>query len=161
MKIECRTGLILIHPNKKEVLLMKRSPERKRDPNLISTLGGKTELELGEAEDLQKSLLRELSEESHITLDQISDLKLKLTVLTTRPDLLSIICWHTGVLLSVPNNLDSNEGALNFYPIDNLPLAEFTKNAKVSIPFVLKHYQNDTQFIGIINSDGQLTATEK
>ena len=59
MELDCRTALILRHPDGKQVLLLKRNASKKLLPNLITGIGGKVELEGGEGEDLEKCLLRE------------------------------------------------------------------------------------------------------
>ena len=159
MKLDCRTALALIHPDNKQVLLLKRSATKKLLPNLITGIGGKVELQHGEGEDLKKSLLREFSEETKIDIGLVSEISLKLTTLNINGGYQVLIFWFAGKLAHIPTDLTCNEGVLNFYNIDSLPLEDFTPHAREAIPFILA-LQNQKIYTGIFNSDGKLIVSE-
>ena len=62
-KLDARTIVLLYNPDQTQVLLLRRSPEKALWPNLITGIGGKVEVILGEASDIRASLLREVAEE--------------------------------------------------------------------------------------------------
>ena len=155
MELDCRTALILRHPDGKQVLLLKRNASKKLLPNLITGIGGKVELEGGEGEDLEKCLLREFVEETKIDINIISGIQLRLSTIISRENQQVILLWFTGQLNEAPNDLTCNEGDLNFYDIDNLPLEKFTATASKAIPFILSH-QDDKIYNGIFTADGGL-----
>ncbi len=137
MKLDCRTAIVLKHPDNNQVLLLRRAPFKKLLPNLITGIGGKVELDKGEGDDLEKALLREVTEETKIDTSTITEIELRLSTLHVVDSTQFIIFWFTGKFSKVPENLSCKEGVLNFYSTDNLPLEEFTPHAREAIPFIL------------------------
>ncbi len=158
MQLDCRTALILRHPNNNEVLLLKRAPFKKIFPNLITGIGGKVEFSLGEDQDLEKSLLREFQEETKIDLNIVEGIQLRLASMITRGDLQVILLWFTGQLTEIPPDLSCNEGDLAFYPVDSLPLKAMTPTAAEAVPFILS-VTDDKVHNGVFRDDGKLITT--
>lgn len=157
MKIDVRNIIILMHPNKREVLLLKRDPAKKLFPNLITGLGGKVELESGEGNDLTSAMWRELLEETQISKNSVREMRLKLITTVARPDEIVILLWYKGTLISQPENLDCTEGSLQFYKISDLEKLEYIPTARDPIQFVTKLPEEDsTVYTGIYDSNLRL-----
>jgi len=137
-QLACFGALILRHPSENKVLLLKRAAQKKIFPNLITGIGGKVELNLGEDQDLTKALFREFTEETKISLDTVENVQLRVSTITSRGNHQVVLLWFTGWLKQIPADLNCNEGELNFYSVDNLPLQEFTPTAAEAIPFILR-----------------------
>src|SRR5947207_2991960 len=115
MRLDVRTVLILRHPDRRQVLLLRRGPDKKLFPNQITGIGGAVELKLGEGNDLESAVLRELEEETNIRRQQISPPQLRLSTVLSRDDMQVMLFWYTANLLKVPSNLTCNDGELAFY----------------------------------------------
>src|SRR5262245_14025502 len=122
MQLDVRTVLVLEHPDRHRVLLLRRSPDKRLFPGLITGIGGRVELDRREAQDLELALWREINEELGTSAEQIQRLRLRLTTLLTRGDQQVILLWFTGMLRQVPASLNCSEGTLEFFQKDNLPL---------------------------------------
>jgi 8-oxo-dGTP pyrophosphatase MutT (NUDIX family) len=136
MQLDVRSILLLWHPDRRKLLLLRRSGDRKLFPNLITGIGGTVELSQGEGEDLEGAALRELEEETHIRRDQISPPRLRLSTLLSREDKQVVLLWYTAELFAVPTDLSSSDGTLAFFHAQDLPLEEMIPTAREAIPFV-------------------------
>ncbi len=144
MKIDIRGALVLFHPtDPDQILLLKRSNSKKLFPNLITGIGGKVELDQGEGEDLESSLLREFTEETSIPKETVRDIHLRLSTITNREELV-VLLWYTGHLTTLPQDLACTEGVLAFYNKNNLPLSEMIPTAGQAIPFITSLPETDT-----------------
>ena len=143
MQLDVRTILVLAHPDRRQVLLLRRSPTKKLFPNLITGIGGGVELELGEGADLNLAVLRELEEETRIHRNVISDLRLRLTSVLGREFTQVVLLWYTANLEGVPPDLSCTEGELGFYHRADLPLEAMVPTAREAIPFVISLPQDD------------------
>ena len=143
MELDVRTALILLHPNQEQVLLLRRSETKRLFPNLITGVGGKVELESGEGSDLMAAMWREFCEETAILPSGITDVRLRLSTLISRPPLQVVLLWYTGQLVTAPTDLSCTEGKLKFHPIDQLPFKEMIPTAREAIPFILSLHQDD------------------
>lgn len=155
MKLDCRVVLVLKHPTENKVLLLRRAPHKKLFPNQITGIGGKAELEKGEAENLDLALWREFKEETKINPQIIADFKLRLVTLALRENTEFLLFWYTGSLKELPQDLSCNEGELGFYGVNSLPLADFTETAAKAIPFIL-NAPGDRIYNGLFKPDGSL-----
>lgn len=154
------TALILHHPTDSSVLLLKRSDTKKRWPGYITGVGGMVELRDGEADDLIASALRELDEETHIPLEQVENVQLRLSTILSRGQTQDILLWLTGQLLSVPADLYSPDGTLTFYPLDELPLAQMIPTARATVPFITSLAPDDpVTYTGVFVGDELFTTT--
>ena len=150
MHLDVRTILVLRHPDRRQVLLLRRSPHKKLFPNLITGIGGAVELALGEGADLDSAVLRELEEETRIHRAVISDLRLRLTTVLSRDYAQVILLWYTANLSIIPSNLSCTEGELSFYPKADLPLDLMVPTAREAIPFVISLADDDsTTYSGV------------
>src|SRR5256885_3806589 len=105
MHLDVRTILILRHPDRRQVLLLRRSPHKKLFPNLITGIGGAVELRLGEGADLEAAVLRELEEETKIQRQDLFDLRLRLTRRLSRNDAQVVLLWYMANLEIIPSDL--------------------------------------------------------
>src|SRR5688572_15020183 len=145
MYLDVRTILVLRHPDRRQVLLLRRSPHKKLFPNLITGIGGGVELARGEGADLDQAVLRELEEETQIHRNVISGLRLKLTSVLSRNDAQVMLLWYMGNLAAIPSDLSCTEGELAFYPGSDLPLAAMVPTAREAIPFVISLPDDDAK----------------
>ena len=143
MQLDVRTILILRHPDRRQVLLLRRSPHKKLFPNLITGIGGAVELKLGEATDLDAAVLRELEEETQIARTEVNDLRLRLTSVLSRDCTQVVLLWYTAKLSIFPSDLSCTEGELRFYPAQDLPLDLMIPTAREAIPFVVSLAEDD------------------
>ena len=137
MHLDVRTILILRHPDRRQVLLLRRSADKKLFPNLITGIGGSVELKMGEGADLEGAVLRELEEETQLHRKDISDLRLRLTTMLTRDDAQVILLWYTATLEKIPSDLACTEGELRFVNVRDLPLERMVPTAREAIRFVI------------------------
>jgi 8-oxo-dGTP pyrophosphatase MutT (NUDIX family) len=154
MRLDVRTILILWHPDRGQVLLLRRSAEKRLFPNLLTGIGGAVELAAGEGADLESSVLRELEEETQITRTQIEDLRLRLTTLLSRDNAQVILLWYTARLRQAPSSLSCTEGRLAFFPAQDLPIDLMVPTAREAIGFVISLGDDDhTTYSGIYSGN--------
>ncbi len=155
MKIDVRTAAVFSDNSGKKLLLLRRSATKKLLPNLITGIGGKVELEIGEGEDIEKSLLRELTEEvPQIHIEDTSNFKARLVTSSTRNATYYTIFWFTGRLKTDLTNLNCEDGVLEWHSVDNLPTEGMTNAAKGAIPFISKLPADDDKFYdGVFNPE--------
>jgi len=144
MHLDVRTILVLRHPDRRQVLLLRRSSEKRLFPNLITGIGGAVELASGEGADLDGSVVRELEEETQIRRNDISDLRLRLTSVLSRNDAQVVLLWYTANLMKFPSDLMSSEGELRFFHFQDLPLDRMVPTARAAIAFVISLADDDT-----------------
>lgn len=164
MKLDARTILILSHPDRTKVLLLRRISTKKLFPNLITGIGGKIEFDLGEHNDIEKAMLREFHEETKIPLDEITNIHLRLSTITYREsfDGAVVLFWFTGDLIQIPNDLSCTEGTLHFFDKTNLPESEMIPSARQAIKFVVSLAPDDTmKYIGWFDDDKIILITNK
>ncbi len=162
MLLDVRTILVLFHPDNKQILLLKRSPHKKLFPNLVTGIGGKVELEQGEGEDIQQAALRELEEETRIRSQDLVEMRLRLSTLLTRQDQQVLLFWFTAYLRDIPIDLYCNEGTLDFYDIEQLPLTYMVPTARAAIPFLLTLSPDDpTVYNGIFDPETMRLSTNR
>src|SRR2546421_2695634 len=145
MHLDVRTILVLRHPDRRQVLLLRRSTDNKVFPGLITGIGGALELEIGEGADLDAAVLRELEEETRIARADISDLRLRLTTVLNRDHAVVLLLWYTGKLSIIPSDLSCTEGELSFFKAKDLPLELMIPTARKAIPFVISLSDDDSK----------------
>ena len=146
MKLDVRTILLLSHQNKNELLLLKRHASKKLFPDLMTGIGGKVELERGEGEQLIESMWREFKEETNIPKEITNNVKLRLTTIHKRSNLLINLLWFTGDLTETPDNLSCTEGTLHFISKDNLPKKQMIPTAYEAIHFICRLPDSDENY---------------
>jgi len=153
MKIDARTILVLLHPREdRTLLLLRRSSTKKLFPDLITGIGGKVEFEMGEGENIEKSLFRELEEETKIKADDLRDLRLVLTTMDVRGDCTVVLYWYVARLNSLPNDLSCTEGELEWLDESDLAYG-LVPTAAVCIPFIHRRYQSNQSFTGTFREE--------
>ena len=145
MHLDVRTILVLRHPDRRQVLLLRRSTDKKLFPGLITGIGGAVELKIGEGADLDAAVLRELEEETRIARADISDLRLRLTTVHNRDHAVVLLLWYTGKLSIIPSDLSCTEGGLSFFKAKDLPLELMIPTAREAIPFVISLSDDDSK----------------
>ena len=145
MHLDVRTILVLRHPDRRQVLLLRRSTDKKLFPGLITGIGGAVELKMGEGADLDAAGLRELEEETRIARADISDLRLRLTTVLNRDHAVVLLLWYTGKLSIIPSDLSCTEGELSFFKAKDLPLELMIPTAREAIPFVISLSDDDSK----------------
>ena len=143
MELGVFTAIVLRHPTEDAVLLLRRSPDKKRFPGLITGIGGQVELADGEGADLVGSMLREFDEETVIPMEIVEDVRCRLSTIITRGDQQVLLLWFTGRLTAMPEDLACNEGVLEFHAIDSLPIREMVPTASKTIPFICSLPEDD------------------
>ena len=145
MHLDARNILILRHPDRRQILLLRRSTDKKLFPGLITGIGGAVELKMGEGSDLEAAVLRELEEETRIARTDISDLRLRLTIVLNRDSAMVLLLWYTGKLSIIPSDLSCTEGELSFFKAQDLPLESMIPTAREAIPFVISLSDDDAK----------------
>lgn len=144
MTLDVFTALILTHPtDENQILLLRRSPEKKLFPNLITGIGGKVELEQGEGRDLDQAMWREFTEETKIPPSTIENARLRLTTIVGRGEKIVLLLWYTGKITLLPQDLSCNEGTLAFFDKRALPLGDMVPTASRTIPFICALAKDD------------------
>lgn len=157
MKLGVFTAIVLRHPTRDAVLLLRRSETKSSFPGLITGIGGQVELADGEGDDLVASLLREFDEETVIPMGIVKDVRCRLSTTITRGPLQDVLLWFTGQLTAMPDDLSCTEGDLEFFDVDALPHAAMIPTARQTIPFILALPQDDnTIYNGCFESNGRL-----
>lgn len=157
MKLGVFTAIVLRHPQRNAVLLLRRSETKARFPGLITGIGGQVELVDSEGDDLVASMLREFDEETVIPLDIVEDVRCHLSTIITRGDQQVLLLWFSGQLTAMPIDLSCTEGQLGFFDNDALPLDEMIPTARQTIPFILGlSPQDDTIYNGCFDDDNIL-----
>lgn len=136
MQLDVRCVLLLWHPDRRRILLLRRSASKELFPGLITGIGGSVELSRGEGNDLESAVLRELQEETRLTAADISTPRLRLSTVLSRDDKQVILLWYTANFAKIPPNLRCSEGELTFFPSQDLPLENMIPTARDAIPFV-------------------------
>jgi len=134
--LDVRTILLLWHPDRRRLLLLRRSSGKKLFPNLITGIGGTVELSRGEGSDLEEAVLRELEEETRITRSKITGPRLRLSTIQSRDEAQIVLLWFTAQLLEEPKDLWCSEGQLAFIDAHDLPLEQMIPTARGAIAFV-------------------------
>ena len=145
MHLDARNILILRHPDRRQILLLRRSTDKKLFPGLITGIGGAVELSMGEGADLEAAVLRELEEETRIAPTDISNLRLRLTTVLNRDSAMVLLLWYTGKLSIIPSDLSCTEGELSFFKAQDLPLESMIPTAREAIPFVISLSDDDAK----------------
>src|ERR1041384_2274600 len=105
MTLDVRTVLVPWDPERRRVLLLRRSPEKALFPNLLTGIGGKGELKDGEDEDLEGAMWREFREETRIPPQLVGDCRLRLSTILSRGLQQVVLLWFTGELKHMPSDL--------------------------------------------------------
>ena len=136
-RLDARTVLLLLHPDRRQVLLLKRDAGKKLFPNLITGIGGGIELSRGEGDDLESAVLREMQEETRVGRELVADLRLRLSTIQSRGTDQVVLFWFTARLTAVPQDLYTPDGQLQFFDRGLLPLEGMVPTARSAIPYVL------------------------
>ena len=142
-KIELYTAVILKDPKTGKIALLKRANTKKLFPNLVTGIGGKVELDHGEGNDLEGSLLRELAEEVSLRPTDINNLRLRLVSTLVRADSIMNLLWLTATLNQSHREFHCTEGTISFCDPDQLDTTHFTPTAKKTIPFICGLSEDD------------------
>ena len=137
MHLDVRTVLVLRHPDARQVLLLRRSPDRTLFPGRVTGLGGAVELGRGEGADLEAALWREVEEESALRPADVAGVVLRLVTLESRGAAQVVLLWFLGQLRAVPADLSCSEGELFFLDPAALPAEAMIPTARAAIDHLL------------------------
>lgn len=137
MQLDVQNILVLHHQDRQQILLLKRSPTKKLFPSLVTGVGGKVEVDKGEANNLSASVFREFTEETSILPETVDDLRLRLVTTRVGDDEVVVLLWYTGFLQTTPEDLSCNEGELFFIDRTQLDTLNFVPSARDPIRFVV------------------------
>ena len=116
-------------------LLLQRSANKRFAPGRWTGLGGRVEPH--EFDDLQSAARRELMEETGLTPDALSDLKLRRVLLHNRPGTpLTILLYFTG-RLTEPVIPACPEGTLHWMTQENISSLDVIENTAEVIPLLI------------------------
>ena len=135
MQLRAYVTILLVDEKKENVLLLKRAANKSFAPNLITGVGGTVELEEGEAQDMWKTVERELEEEVGIKHSEVRDWYATLRFMREDEHGTHIITNVVGTWEGEPPA--SDDGVLAWYPINTLPVDELVPSQKHGIPFSL------------------------
>lgn len=126
--------------NNDEFLLLSRVGSRVVKNNAyIGTSGG--HFEEDELNDARKCIIRELNEETGLTLNDIEDLKLKYVTLRLKKGEIRQNYYFFAKLKDSNTTIDSNEGKLKWFKSDEIKNLDMPHTAK----YVIEHYINNDE----------------
>jgi|SRR5579871_4625331 len=139
IRLDVRTILVIRQPGSPRVLLLRRNLSKGLFPGLITGVGGKVELALGEAEDITAAALRELEEETPLFHHDVHPPQPKLVTIRREGEhTIVLLVWLLSTLCKEAClELTSVEGDLEWYDENALPLSQMVPTAKDPIPFIL------------------------
>ena len=119
----------------------------------IGSAGG--HFEEAELRDARTCVLRELFEELSIREDSLGDLSLRyVTIRYANNELRQNYYFFANLRDGIDDNLSSNEGKLQWFPLDAISELEMPHSAK----YVMKHYSkegrfSDKMYTGVTNAE--------
>lgn len=150
-KLRNMTTIYLLRNEK--VLLLYRQGGRVVNNVWTGSAGG--HFEQHELNDAAACVLREMNEELGLVPEAIENLRLRyITLRSTRGEIRQNYYFFATLKASVPENLPSNEGITQWFPLDTIAQLEMPFTAQ----FVMSHYLqtgrlNDTLYVGVANAD--------
>ena len=155
-KLRNMTSIYLYNDNDEFLLLSRVGSRVVRDNAYIGTSGG--HFEQDELNDAKKCIIRELREETGLTLDDIEDLKLKYVTLRAKKGEIRQNYYFFAKIKDSNINVNSNEGKLKWFKSAEIKNLDMPHTAK----YVIQHYIGDNEkysddiFGGIAVEDGVL-----
>ncbi len=141
--LDVRTVVILFHAGR--LLLLKRAAWKKFAPNRWTGLGGK--VEQGELSDLKTAALRELFEETDLSPDEVSNVRLRRTLFFHHPaEGLVCLLYFAGEArtIRIPS---CNEGNLQWVAPDDVAALDVIENTARVLPLLVEDVQRDSQTV--------------
>lgn len=135
-----------------ELLLLFRQGSRVVNDLWISSAGG--HFEPFELDRPKECALRELEEELNITLEDISDFKLKYIALRNVNNEIRQNYYYFAELRSDFNNkLSSNEGLLKWFDFSELPFQEMPLTSQIVLRHYVSHLDDINIYAGIVTNE--------
>ncbi|EGE54058.1 NUDIX domain-containing protein [Streptococcus parauberis] len=132
-----------------EILLLFRQGSRVVNDLWISSAGG--HFEPFELDRPKKCALRELEEELNITLEDISDLKLKyITLRNVNNEIRQNYYYFAELRPEFNNKLSSNEGLLKWFDLSELPFRDMPLTAKEVLHHYVTHTNDNNLYGGMV-----------
>ena len=157
--IKLRTGAGAFLSNNGNVLLIKRSPNKKLAPGAWSCVGG--HIEPHEMNDPYETCVREIEEETGISRSEIESLELLYIMIRMRSGG-EISHWYIYFGETTRTEvIQTNEGTLHWVPESELQNLEYTQ----TFTAMLKHYaarspEDRAVYVGVAGNDnGSMTMT--
>ena len=151
-KLRNMTSIYLYDENDR-VLLLNRIGSRVVKKGYVGSAGG--HFEIDELNDAKKCVLRELEEETKLTIDDIENLELRYVTLRFKNLEIRQNYYFFAKLKNNNKIIESNEGELKWFDFSDVFNLEMPHTAK----FVMEHYinegqENDKLYGGIATEDG-------
>jgi 8-oxo-dGTP diphosphatase len=140
--------------NNGSYLLSQRSPNKKVAPNLWSYVGG--HMEENEINEPYKALIREIKEETGITEDLLSDLKLRYILMEKAETIIYQSHVYFGNV-KTEKFTDTDEGKLYWIKEEELLQREFSTSFQKMLEHYLSHKNEpNTIYIGVLSGNGEM-----
>lgn len=135
-----------------ELLLLFRQGSRVVNDLWISSAGG--HFEPFELDRPKECALRELEEELNITLEDISDFKLKYIALRNVNNEIRQNYYYFAELRSdFKNKLSSNEGLLKWFDLSELPFQDMPLTCQIILQHYVTHLDDINLYGGIVTNE--------
>lgn len=135
-----------------ELLLLFRQGSRVVNDLWISSAGG--HFEPFELDRPKECALRELEEELNITLEDISDFKLKYIALRNVNNEIRQNYYYFAELRSdFKNKLSSNEGLLKWFDLSELPFQDMPLTSQIVLQHYVTHLDDINLYSGIVTNE--------
>lgn len=135
-KLRNMTSIFLYDENDR-VLLLYRIGSRVVKKGYIGTAGG--HFEKDELNDAKKCVIRELEEETKLTINDIENLELRYVTLRLKNSEIRQNYYFFAKLKNVDIKIESNEGELKWFNYSEISNIEMPHTAK----YVIEHYINE------------------
>lgn len=156
-KLRNMTSIFLYDENDK-LLLLYRIGSRIVKKGYVGTAGG--HFEKDELNDAKACVLRELEEETKLTVQDIDDLKLRYVTLRYKKSEIRQNYYFFAKLKNNKIRIESNEGELKWFSKDEISNLEMPHTAKFVIEHYIKEGQKNNKLYGGIAIEEGVEFTE-
>jgi len=144
---------IYLYDENNRILLLYRVGSRVVNNSYIGTAGGHFEKE--ELNDSKSCILRELKEETGLTINDISNPNLKYITLRYKNDEIRQNYYYFAKIINQNKKIQSSEGELKWFKCEEILELDMPHTAK----YVMEHYikegrHNNKIYGGVATSDG-------
>ncbi len=149
---------IYLYNEENKLLMLYRIGSRVVSNSFIGTAGGHFEKE--ELNDAKQCVLRELREETELTIKDISEPELRYVTLRYKKEEIRQNYYFFAKLKDKTKEIKSNEGTLNWMSYDEVQKVEMPHTAKYVIEHYIKEGRKNHKLYGGIAIEKGLEITE-